>query len=83
MKLSLASTAELYREHRRTQSRRKKERIAGELQRRHDEQNCPPGMFPRDRWFVPNGEKIVRTPMGPRVETVYYSIRRYEFAIML
>jgi hypothetical protein len=39
MKLSLASTAELYREHRRTQSRRKKEKIADELQRRHDEQN--------------------------------------------
>lgn len=46
MKLHLASTAELYAEHRRTGSDRKRQRIAAELQRRHDEQNMPRLVFP-------------------------------------
>lgn len=83
MKLSLASTAELYAEHRRTGSDRKRQRIAAELQRRHDELMEPFGMFPAGKWWVPNGFEIVHTPLGPATEPVYFSIWRFDFALQL
>jgi hypothetical protein len=43
MNILLASTADLYAEHRRTESRRKREKIAAELQRRHDAMYARPG----------------------------------------
>lgn len=86
MKLHLASTAALYAEHRRTGSDRKRQRIANELQRRHDEQMIPFGLEP-DRWWWPTGE---RTWFPSRFETggghweiKYYPIRRFDFALFL
>jgi hypothetical protein len=70
MKLSLASTAELYAEHRRTGSTRKRQRIAAELQRRHDEIMCRPGYG--NTWWTWQGP-----PMG------WVRIPRVEFAIVL
>jgi hypothetical protein len=75
MKLSLASTAELYREHRRTQSRRKKEKIADELQRRHDEQNG--GVT----WRVFDGYEWSRHDR--RLYATYLQIQRYNFRLLL
>jgi hypothetical protein len=56
MNIFLASTADLYAEHRRTQSRRKKEKIANELQRRHDEHYSRPGHG--NDWFTYQGSKF-------------------------
>lgn len=86
MKLHLASTAELYAEHRRTGSTRKRQRIAAELQRRHDEQMQPPGLS-EDRWWWPTGEReFVRSRFekgGGHWSIKYYAIRRFEFALFL
>jgi hypothetical protein len=86
MNIFLASTADLYAEHRRTQSRRKREKIAAELQRRHDELLIPAGMS-RDKWWQPTGEvEFVREPLsaaGGHYEPLYHAIRRFEFAIWL
>jgi hypothetical protein len=72
MNLHLASTAELYAEHRRTGSDRKRQRIANELQRRHDEQNCVPGLSSLVWWQW----------SGP-YSWNYDPIQRYDFALLL
>jgi hypothetical protein len=83
MKVQLSSSAELYAEHRRTESRRKRERIAAELQRRHDELNCPPG-FQKDRWWMPTlkfeWEPCSWEEGGGHYEPIYESFHRFEFA---
>lgn len=70
MKLHLASTAELYAEHRRTGSDRKRQRIANELQRRHDEKMARPGYG--NVWWMWNGDDIGFEP-----------VMRVDFALQL
>jgi hypothetical protein len=84
MKIGLASCAELYAEHRRTASPRKREKIAAELQRRHDEWNCPPG-HERDRWWMYIETQPVRAWNGAilRFEDVYRAYRRFVFSLWL
>lgn len=83
MKLHLASTAELYAEHRRTGSTRKRQRIAAELQRRHDEIFQPPGVWPLDRWYLLDEFEVIKTPLGDRLEPRYFEIPRVDFALLL
>jgi hypothetical protein len=70
MKVSFASTEELYREHRRTESVKKKAAIVRELQRRHDEKYSRPGHGNAWWWW-----------MGPTVG--WEKITRFDFAIGL
>jgi len=79
MKFALASTADLYREHRRTPSKRKRERIAGELQRRHDELNSRPG-YPRSWWVW---ERHLAAGASAPSAGRYVRIHRFDFAIEL
>lgn len=84
MNFALSSTAELYREHRRTLSAKKKLRIADELQRRHDEQNCPRGFFPRDRWYTYSDQRWRYNYDGRAVlDDVFCEFRRFDFRLML
>jgi hypothetical protein len=73
MNLNLASTAELYAEHRRTLSLSKKKKIAAELQRRHDELNCLPGHGLT--WW------IIDRRIGS--EVIHSRIQRFDFVLML
>ena len=79
MNIFLASTADLYAEHRRTQSRRKREKIAAELQRRHDALNG--GSLVWRVWegmILTEGDKVLG-PSGGRWRT----IQRFNFALWL
>jgi hypothetical protein len=85
MKVSLASCAELYAEHRRTASPRKRAQIAAELQRRHDEWNGGEIL-----WRTVVGYKFERPPRAFSffsAETLVVPIRklipRFEFALWL
>jgi len=81
MNIFLASSAELYREHRRTASARKKQRIAAELQRRHDELNCRPGYRKKAWWCI---ELVtLRDCFGVRLEHRLRSYHRFDFALEL
>jgi hypothetical protein len=82
MKVSLASEAELYAEHRRTASPRKRAKIAAELQRRHDERNGGPIIW--RTWEAPvllddagNVIRILHT------EGRWRPVTRYNFALWL
>lgn len=83
MKFSLVSCAELYAEHRRTASRRKRAKIAAELQRRHDEWNGGEIL-----WRTVVGYKFDRPPI-PYVSAemvvvpIYQLIPRFNFATQL
>lgn len=82
MRISLSSTAELYAEHRRTASRRKRERIAAELQRRHDEANSRPGYG--NAWFIVERVIEYRSLSGALVAApVLKQIMRFDFALWL
>jgi hypothetical protein len=88
MNLFLASTADLYAEHRRTQSRRKREKIAAELQRRHDAIMQPAGHgLSRDKWYWPTGEHYWHpSPWeegGGHYEPHFYEFSRFQFALWL
>jgi hypothetical protein len=81
MRVSLASTADLYREHRRSQSAKKKSKVAAELQRRHDEQNYRPG-YPGTWWqwegfVLLDGERVVSTSGGH-----WQQITRFDFSLL-
>jgi hypothetical protein len=83
VKVSLASCAELYAEHRRTASPRKRARIAAELQRRHDEWNGGEYL-----WRTVVGYKFERPPLpffsaNMVVVPIRQLIPRFEFAIWL
>ena len=80
MKVSLASCAELYAEHRRTASPRKRARIAAELQRRHDEQFSRPGYG--NSWWGSSFVKVQGT-YGAIFELRHFRICRFEFALWL
>jgi hypothetical protein len=74
MNLYLASTAELYAEHRRTESAKKNLKIAAELQRRHDEQYSRPGL-PLS-WFCWEGYGSPGTWDG------WFEMFRYDFRFL-
>lgn len=84
MKLHLASTAELYAEHRRTGSTRKRQRIAAELQRRHDELTnfIRPGEGKVLWWGVTYVFRSNGDGTG-FFEQQYFAIRRFDFSIGL
>lgn len=77
MKLHLASTAELYAEHRRTGSTRKRQRIAAELQRRHDEQYGASGV-----WLFYEGQKRVGR-FEKRLVEIWFPVRAFDFGLCL
>lgn len=82
MNVTFASTADLYAEHRRTQSRRKKLRIARELQRRHDELNTRPG-YGNSWWqyaetIVVEHDGVLTTRSAP-----WQPVARYDFELLL
>lgn len=78
MRLSLASCAELYAEHRRTASPRKRAQIAAELQRRHDEWN--EGSY---TWSFYDGQEWEgRFPNRRLVDTWFESLA-FNFALWL
>ncbi|HWM26556.1 MAG TPA: hypothetical protein VNP98_17195 [Chthoniobacterales bacterium] len=79
MKLHLASTAELYVEHRRTGSTRKRQRIAAELQRRHDEQNQRPG-YPQTWW---TWERLLAQGASIPGPGRWVQIFRFDFGVQL
>lgn len=87
MKVSLASSAELYAEHRRTASRRKRAKIAAELQRRHDEWMKRPGFSEQLSWWTAYGHTLekYRHNGGLRTRKVvnWLKIPRFDFALWL
>lgn len=70
MNLLFASTAELYAEHRRTASPKKKLKIAAELQRRHDETYTRSSRPANVDWYFWTNRGFI-------------PYRRYNFALLL
>jgi uncharacterized membrane protein len=80
MNIAFASCAELMVEAKRTQSLKKRLRIAGELQRRHDELNMRPGYG--KVWWVYAGEKIVNEGWRLVKRECWYTIPRQDFRLL-
>lgn len=78
MKVSLASCAELCAEHRRTASRRKRDRIAAELQRRHDEWNG--GSY---TWSFYDGQRMEGRFPNRRLVDTWFNALAFNFAVWL
>lgn len=84
MKVSLASCAELYAEHRRTASPRKRAKIAAELQRRHDEWNCGHYIWSGHYiWRFYDGRRMEGRFPNRRLVDTWFDALAFDFAVWL